>query len=122
MKASTAFPWGDDVGVEQAVCRGWGTHWDKYKTAKGDALDANAFGLHHAVGNVWEWVQDCYDDDYEQTPVDGSAMTSGHCDLRVIRGGTYISEVRDVRSASRFFAESGTQSKRIGFRVARDLP
>ncbi len=120
--SSTAFPWGDDVGDGRAVCRDCGTHWDRFKTAKGDALEPNAFGLHHTVGNVWEWVDDCYADDFEQTPVDGSAMASGHCDLRVIRGGTYISDVRDVRSASRFFAESGKQSKRIGFRVARDLP
>jgi len=120
--SSTAFPWGDGISEGRAVCSDCGTRWDKFKTANGDKLESNAFGLHHTVGNVWEWVADCYDDDFEQTPVDGAAMARGHCDLRVIRGGAYISDVRDVRSASRFFAETGKRSKRIGFRVARDLP
>ena len=54
-------------------------------------------------------------------PTDGSAMLTGDCDIRMIRGGSYSSEVRDIRSAARFFEASDAQSKRIGFRVVRRL-
>ena len=55
-------------------------------------------------------------------PTDGSAMLTGDCDIRMMRGGSYSSEVRNIRSASRFFEASDAQSKRIGFRVVRELP
>ena len=73
-------------------------------------------------GNVWEWTQDCWNRNYEGAPTDGSAMLTGDCDIRMIRGGSYSSEVRDIRSAARFFEASDARSKRIGFRVVRELP
>jgi formylglycine-generating enzyme required for sulfatase activity len=120
--SSTRFSWGDEVGEAGAVCHDCGTHWDYWKSAKGDELSANDFGLHHMHGNVWEWTQDCWNRNYEGAPTDGSAMLTGDCDIRMIRGGSYSSEVRDIRSAARFFEASDAQSKRIGFRVVRELP
>ena len=55
-------------------------------------------------------------------PTDGSAMLTGNCDIRMIRGSSYFSEVRGIRSALRFFEASDAQSKRIGFRVIQELP
>ena len=40
-------------------------------------------------GNVWEWVEDCWNDSYEGAPDDGSAWTSGDCGRRVLRGGSW---------------------------------
>ena len=50
---------------------------------------ANGFGLHDVSGNVWEWVADCWNGHYNGAPADGSAWTSGHCDRRVVRGGSW---------------------------------
>ena len=48
----------------------------------------NQFGLYDMMGNVWEWTQDCWNQNYSGAPTDGSAWTSGDCSLRVLRGGS----------------------------------
>ena len=50
-------------------------------------FQANAFGLYDVLGNVWEWTEDCRNDDYAGAPADGSARRSGYCSVRVLRGG-----------------------------------
>jgi formylglycine-generating enzyme required for sulfatase activity len=62
------------------------------KTTEVGSFQPNSFGLHDMDGNVWEWVQDCYEDSYVLTPVDGSAATFGRCNIwRVLRGGSWLS-------------------------------
>jgi formylglycine-generating enzyme required for sulfatase activity len=85
-------------------------------TAPVGSFKANAFGLHDMVGNVWEWVEDCYYPGYElkpnettanlpagkgNAPVDGSAWNVADCEGHVLRGGAWYSEPDAVRSASR---------------------
>jgi formylglycine-generating enzyme required for sulfatase activity len=72
------------------------------------------------IGNVWEWVEDCYNETYAGAPSDGSAWTSGDCSLRVLRGGSaYYAEGR--RSASRLRLTLTNRGSNAGFRVARTL-
>ena len=54
-------------------------------------LAPNAFGLYDMIGNVWEWVEDCYQMPYGDTPVDGSANLSVGCDRRASKGGSWRS-------------------------------
>ena len=84
------------------------------------SYSANAFGLHDVHGNVWEWVEDCWNDSYHGAPADGSAWESGDCSWRVLRGGAWRG-LRGLRSASRSGAPAGSRYDEVGFRVARTL-
>ena len=82
----------------------------------------NGYGLHDVLGNVWEWVEDCWHDNYLGAPSDGSAWTSGgYCGSRVLRGGSWYYGPRVLRSANRARSGSGFRSAAFGFRVARTL-
>ena len=82
----------------------------------------NAFGLHDVHGNVWEWVEDCWHEDYEGAPRDGAAWTSGgDCGGRVLRGGSWNDAPRSLRSAARSWITTGHRDYFAGFRVARTL-
>jgi formylglycine-generating enzyme required for sulfatase activity len=83
-------------------------------------FEANAFGLYDMFGNAWQWTADCYYNSYNGAPADGSVWTSASCgNDRVARGGSWISNSRVLRAASRgrYTEEYGY----IGFRVARTL-
>ena len=118
---TTRYSWGDDIGRNRANCHG-NFCGDSYRnTAPVGSFPANAWGLHDMNGNVWEWVQDCWNGSYAGAPSDGSAWTSGDCSLRVLRGGSWRYSPRDLRSAYRF--RQGSRSDRVrdrGFRLAQD--
>ena len=96
-------------------------HW--VTTAPVGSFAANAFGVFDTAGNVSEWVEDCWNEDYRGgAPTDGSAWTSGACSLRGLRGGSWQDHPWSVRSASRYWEETGGDRENvIGFRVARTL-
>ena len=91
------------------------------KTAPVGSYDANGYGLHDVLGNVWEWTEDCWNDSYAGAPRDGSAWTSGDCSRRVLRGGSWNNFPGNLRSASRVRDPSGGRINLAGFRVARTL-
>ena len=112
---------------------------DQYaNTAPVGSFLPNAFGLHDMLGNVWEWVEDCWNGSYAGAPADGRVWSQGYCSGRVVRGGSWnISPpgVRSaypgdgwdngppfVRSASRFLNDHSLRDDGLGFRVARTLP
>jgi formylglycine-generating enzyme required for sulfatase activity len=80
---------------------------------------ANAFGLHDCHGNVWEWVQDCWNENYNGAPTDGTAWATGDCNRRVVRGGSWVNDPRDLRSAFRVGGDGSDRVKYLGFRLAR---
>ena len=73
----TVYPWGDDIGKNNANCDGCGSRWDGKQTAPVGSFAANAFGLYDMVGNVWEWAEDCYHDSYNGAPADGIGVDRG---------------------------------------------
>ena len=83
---------------------------------------ANGFGLYDMIGNVREWTEDCWQDWYVGAPRDGNAWMSGECSQRVVRGGSWRSDVQLTRSAYRYFINIATSHDDLGFRVARALP
>jgi len=86
------------------------------------SFPANQFGLHDMIGNVFEWMQDCWNANYNGAPTNGSARTAGDCAFRVFRGGSWISSPQAIRSAERFPFRVETRTGFSGFRVARTLP
>jgi len=120
----TKYPWGDEIkfeGKAMANCDGCGSQWDGKKTAPVGSFAPNGFDLYDMVGNVWEWTEDCWNDNYEGAPANGSARTSGACTKRVVRGGPWNDDPRYVRSASRRNVAVGDRFNLVGFRVARTL-
>jgi formylglycine-generating enzyme required for sulfatase activity len=120
--SQTPFPWGENVGVNNANCNGCGSQWDGKQTAPVGSFAPNQFGLYDMVGNVWEWVEDCYHSDYIDGPDNGSAWTSGRCAERVVRGGSWSAvPSRNLRSAARYQHGPDLQDRHFGFRVGRTL-
>jgi len=118
---TTAYPWGAVIGENNANCIGCGSRWDSKQPAQVGSFAPNSFGLYDMAGNVLEWTEDCYHDSYNGAPTDGSAWTSGDCNIRVIRGGSWNDLARTVRSADRQWGSSGERFGTLGFRVARIL-
>lgn len=82
----------------------------------------NAWGLYDMSGNVWEWVEDCYHNRYSDAQRDGRSHTSGQCDARVLRGGSWSNDADTPRSANRYKRTANARFNNNGFRLARDLP
>ena len=92
-----------------------------YRTAPVGSFQANGYKLHDVLGNVWEWTEDCWNESYAGAPSDGSAWKSGDCSRRVVRGGSWDLEPRNLRSAYRGGDGSGGRFVSNGFRIARTL-
>ena len=92
------------------------------RTAPVGSFSPNDFGLHDVLGNVWEWVEDCWHETYARAPAGGSAWTSGgDCGRRVLRGGSWFDLPRFLRSANRLWSITGNRRGNAGFRVSRTL-
>ena len=93
------------------------------RTAPVGVCTKNGFGLSDVLGNVWELIEDCWNSSgsYAGAPTDGTAWEQGDCDWAIIRGGSWSSEPRELRSASRRGIRYWARTGDVGFRVARSL-
>ncbi len=114
----------DDIaGKGLANCYGCGGKWDDLNRTAPVAdpeYEANAWDLYDMHGNVWEWVEDCWHEDYEDAPDDGQAWLEenrGECTTRVVRGGSYLDRLGYARCASRFRLVPRYRNSSFGFRV-----
>jgi formylglycine-generating enzyme required for sulfatase activity/serine/threonine protein kinase len=133
--SSTARPWGDNpdracefanVGDLTAKEKVLGAStWEVHHCADGYAYTApvgsfrpNAFGLQDMLGNVWQWVADCYQPNYTGAPADGSAWTVAGCSKHALRGGSWLNLPANVRSANRYGNARDLRYFNYGFRLA----
>jgi formylglycine-generating enzyme required for sulfatase activity len=95
------------------------------KTVPVGSLPANPWGLHEMHGNVYEWVEDVWHNDYSGAPVDGSAWTDREGKdsdrFRVARGGSWNFNPSSCRSAFRFVNFPVGRFNVLAFRLARTL-
>jgi len=125
----TIYPWGNDVGENNANCSGCLVGWQNTEAEQPRAVGRyppNGFGLYDMVGNVYSLVADGYHGNYQNAPRDGSIWEScvSGADTRsicVLRGGSYHTSRTLVRSAYRTFRVRAERSTDAGFRVARTL-
>lgn len=85
-----------------------------------EAYPGNAWGLFDLHGNVWEWCQDAYLEDYQTLTNANPLNESG--DRRVVRGGSWYDYSGSCRAAFRYFYAPGIRSNYIGLRVVVGLP
>jgi len=117
---TTRFWWGDDDGA--AGDHAWYQGNSDGHTQPVGSKPPNRFGLYDAVGNVWQWTEDCYADSYAAAPTDGSAAEAGDACLRVDRGGSWLYPAWLLRSATRERNPADFRDRIMGFRVARGIP
>lgn len=125
-RAGTKTPWstGEKLSADEAVF-----NWTKLG---GDLAEAehpgivgskepNAWGLYDMHGNVWEWCQDAFEQDYTKHPGTQVAVMAGTGEASyVYRGGCWRSGPEECRSAVRFAGSGELRSDVMGFRVAMD--
>ena len=124
----TAFHTGRTISTEEANYDGRGIYGSgrkgryRMRTTPVGSFEPNGFGLYDMHGNVWEWVEDCWNINYRRAPDDGSAWLRGDCGSRMLRGGSWGYEPQALRSANRNWSSAGNRVNFfLGFRVARTL-
>jgi formylglycine-generating enzyme required for sulfatase activity/predicted Ser/Thr protein kinase len=130
-------PWKDSIAsactdanvADQSAAQqypGWKVHpcSDGYVyTAPVGSFQPNAFGLYDMLGNVFEWVLDCWHPDYHGAPTDGSAWrNNGDCSQRGMRGGSWFTAPPLVSASGRNRFEETYRSNSVGFRLVREIP
>jgi len=97
-------------------------HWGPAPTGSiGTGNLVHPMGVYDIAGNVSEWTEDCWHQNYIKAPEDGSAWVNPGCERRVVRGGYWASSPDQCRAAFRISAKAKTYGPVVGFRIARDL-
>lgn len=90
-------------------------------TAPVGSFRANAFGLNDMLGNVFQWTEDCWNANYQNAPIDGSARADGNCSEHELRGGSWFSSPGYVRADYRNHFAANYRASSVGIRLVRDI-
>ena len=116
----TAFSFGEQIRPEQVNFNTCLDGWEELyrrQTVPVRSLPANAWGFYEMHGNVWEWCQDCWQEDLDAAPAEDS-QRAFQGELRAVRGGSWVCDAASVRSASRDRYPADYRGASIGFRIA----
>lgn len=115
----SAYPWGNSISCNNADYWANDTSCNGAGTSVVGSFAANAYGLHDTVGNVWEWCQDWYEQGYYASSPASNPEGAAGGTYRVLRGGSWSSDARNVRSANRHDFTPDYRLNYVGFRVAQ---
>jgi formylglycine-generating enzyme required for sulfatase activity len=130
---TTAYWWGDSFFPAQANCAPADSdlspasisdlpqHIASAQTLPVQSFAPNPWGLYQVHGNVYDWVEDCWNDNYSGAPSDGSPWMSGNCSRHVLRGGAFSRKPQAARSAARIWFGPPNRLVYMSVRVARTL-
>jgi formylglycine-generating enzyme required for sulfatase activity len=118
---ATAYWWGAQMAPGKANCKDCGQPWSADRPANVGTYPANPYGLHDTSGSVWEWVSDCWHNNFKDAPADGRAWDAPNCRVRVIRGGSWREGTAYMVSSTRFKYDASVRQSQNGFRVARNI-
>ena len=104
-----------------ANCVGSGCAFGGRATMPVARFAPNAFGLYDTHGNVFEWVEDCWNENFSGAPANGSAWLTGDCKIRVQRGGAWGYPRGYLRIAVRGRQGQAYRYINAGVRVAREM-
>lgn len=123
VRAGTITRWycGDDMDCLKNIA--WFYFHSDSKTHRVGKKRPNAWGLYDMSGNVWEWVEDEWHDNYQGAPDNGSAWVGKNKkgSDRVIRGGSWDFSAQDCRSANRYYDGPDYRNGYVGFRLTRSV-
>ena len=119
--SATRYWWGEQMVTGKANCKDCGQPWTSDRPANVGTFAANPWGLHDTSGSVWEWVADCWHNNFKDAPADGRAWDQPNCRVRVIRGGSWREGTAYMVASTRFKYDAGVRQSQNGFRVARSL-
>jgi sulfatase modifying factor 1 len=116
---SKRYPWGDRLDRNTANFLDDPASKGRHGTSPCRLYPPNGFGLYDMAGNVWEWVQDWYDQGYYAVSAEGNPQGPASGTLRIVRGGGWlVADVRMLSCSHRHKVPPDTYSYSIGFRVA----
>jgi len=138
--STTAYPWGPDIkdgcphmnGFDRVIVNKKGDLYKGEPVSFADCSDGylntapvgshrpNAFGIYDMIGNVAEWVEGCATASYASMRSDGTTE-GGDCGKRIVRGGSWGTQPRQLRSAERIRYSPTDVDDSIGIRVAKTL-
>ena len=124
---NTPFSFGETLTTQVANFNGEHTFRDEprgiyfHSTNEGGKFPPNAFGIYDMHGNLWEWCEDNWLEDYSSSPRDGSAYQNHESSYRVARGGSWHEPPNLCRSAARLYVLQSDADEFMGFRVACDI-
>ena len=112
------FWWGDQLQASMANCKGCNEPYETSQPLNVGSFKPNPFGLYDMGGNIHQWVADCWHENYQGAPSDGSAWVEDDCQSRVIRSGSWKNDPSYVRPSNRDHYDATVRYPTHGLRVA----
>ena len=101
-------------------CKDCGEKWSGDRSVAVNSLSRELAGTRGMLGNVWEWVEDCWIETYDPARSTGEPRLKPNCSNKALRGGSWNYVRRYSTSSSRMGVSAYTKTAYLGFRLVRE--